>query len=611
MWVHLSFLKIIVYNIYIKMRFKLNKIILCFLLIFSTSSLATTYIVSSTGNDNNLGTQAAPFRTISKGASKAVAGDTVYVRSGTYVEAVIVWQSGTAAAPIKLHAYPNESPVIDGQNTQPTGNYYALIFLAGNYWDVSGFELKNSRQYGVDMPGQHNSLHKMNVHDSRMHGIIARGDYSLVEDSRISRASLDHTDIMWGSGLVACSCFGSDPITNNAILRRNVSYNNFGEGIATWQADGTIIEDNVSYDNYAVNLYIADAKNVVVQRNLVYATQNSVTLFGRQARGIGMSNEYNGNSLDNVKVINNMVLGTSAPFVYFPNTGPNTLSNTLIAYNTFVNGKSGHAGNGTTSNIVPGSFTNVRFANNISIQEDGTAVSSINPVAGLTLSNNLWSKTPSYKGPTDIVGNPLIAKSGPITPGQLTPEYFKIASTSPAVNKALIISQVTDDFFKNPRGNTPDIGAHEILTSTTTPPPVTPPTTTVPSLSLNKIVTSSSDESTSLLAKNVTDGLLTTRWSSQFSDPQWISIDLGAWYSLNKISLQWEAAAAKEYKIQGSIDNINWFDLYSVANGVGGTEEYLINGVARYVKINGVKRITPYGYSLWEISIYGTIFPCK
>ena len=48
------------------------------------ASAATTYYVSPSGNDNNAGTQAAPFKTIQAGITNAATGDTVTLGDGTY-----------------------------------------------------------------------------------------------------------------------------------------------------------------------------------------------------------------------------------------------------------------------------------------------------------------------------------------------------------------------------------------------------------------------------------------------------------------------------------------------------------------------------------------------
>jgi len=68
------------------------------------------------------------------------------------------------------------------------------------------------------------------------------------------------------------------------------------------------------------------------------------------------------------------------------------------------------------------------------------------------------------------------------------------------------------------------------------------------------MVTVSSIEAAGLEGSNLVDGIYTTRWSSQFSDPQMVTIDLGDVYSISDIVLYWEAAYAKEYYLRSSVD---------------------------------------------------------
>lgn len=102
------------------------------------------------------------------------------------------------------------------------------------------------------------------------------------------------------------------------------------------------------------------------------------------------------------------------------------------------------------------------------------------------------------------------------------------------------------------------------------------------------------------------DGDNGTRWSSQFADPQWIQVDLGAPARLSQVVLRWEAAAAKAYRIELSTDGSTWSTAYSTAAGSGGTVTHDITGTARYVRMYGTQRTTGYGYSLWEFQVYGT-----
>src|SRR2546430_1681599 len=59
----------------------------------------------------------------------------------------------------------------------------------------------------------------------------------------------------------------------------------------------------------------------------------------------------------------------------------------------------------------------------------------------------------------------------------------------------------------------------------------------VDTLALNKPTTSSSAEGSALAAAAAVDGNLSSRWGSQFSDAQWIKVDLGAATTVNHVVL--------------------------------------------------------------------------
>src|SRR5690348_6888441 len=73
-----------------------------------------------------------------------------------------------------------------------------------------------------------------------------------------------------------------------------------------------------------------------------------------------------------------------------------------------------------------------------------------------------------------------------------------------------------------------------------------------PLISQGKTATASSTENAAFPASNVVDGDTATRWSSAFSDPQWVQIDLGATASISQVILRWEPAYATAFQIQVS-----------------------------------------------------------
>ncbi|WNQ12906.1 discoidin domain-containing protein [Paenibacillus aurantius] len=123
---------------------------------------------------------------------------------------------------------------------------------------------------------------------------------------------------------------------------------------------------------------------------------------------------------------------------------------------------------------------------------------------------------------------------------------------------------------------------------------------------LNKTAAASSVFPSWTNPSNVLDGNELTRWSSnEGTDPQWISVDLGQSRTINRVRLNWEAAYGKSYKIQVSTDAVNWTDVYSTSAGNGGIDDIGFPATtARYVRMYGTQRGTPFGYSLYELGVY-------
>jgi beta-glucanase (GH16 family) len=135
--------------------------------------------------------------------------------------------------------------------------------------------------------------------------------------------------------------------------------------------------------------------------------------------------------------------------------------------------------------------------------------------------------------------------------------------------------------------------------STTPPPGGT-------NLAQGRPTTASSTENGSFPAPAATDGNTGTRWSSAFSDPQWVRVDLGGTHAVNKVVLNWEAAYGKAFQIQTSNDGSTWTTIYSTTTGTGGNQTLNVSGSGRYVRMNGTQRGTQYGYSLWEFQVFGS-----
>ncbi|MFF5972718.1 discoidin domain-containing protein [Streptomyces sp. NPDC012769] len=128
-----------------------------------------------------------------------------------------------------------------------------------------------------------------------------------------------------------------------------------------------------------------------------------------------------------------------------------------------------------------------------------------------------------------------------------------------------------------------------------------------PLLSRGKPATSSSDEDSTLTPDKAFDGDPATRWASaEGSDPQWLRVDLGTTASVSRVRLSWEVAYAKAYRIEISADGATWTTLATEAAGNGGTDDWTgLTGKGRHLRVYGTARGTSYGYSLYEVEVYG------
>lgn len=136
-------------------------------------------------------------------------------------------------------------------------------------------------------------------------------------------------------------------------------------------------------------------------------------------------------------------------------------------------------------------------------------------------------------------------------------------------------------------------------------PPPTPPPTCGPLISRNRPVTASSIESPNQAAAFAVDGNTGTRWSSAHNEPNWLQIDLGSTQQITRVRLNWEVAYGRAYSIQLSTNGSTWTDAFTQSFGSGGVEDLNVSGSARYVRMNGISRATPYGFSLWEMEVFG------
>ncbi|WP_238012436.1 discoidin domain-containing protein [Dactylosporangium sp. AC04546] len=128
-----------------------------------------------------------------------------------------------------------------------------------------------------------------------------------------------------------------------------------------------------------------------------------------------------------------------------------------------------------------------------------------------------------------------------------------------------------------------------------------------------KTATASSNENGSLVPAKAVDGDVNTRWSSQFSDPQWLQVDLGTTTDICQVVITWQTSYARAFSLEVSPTGAagSWTPIYSTTTNTGGTQTLAVSGSGRYIRMHGTQRATRYGYSIKEFAVYsGAVVEC-
>jgi hypothetical protein len=137
--------------------------IIAFSFLFLSESQAKNYFVAVNGNDTTgAGTIISPYASVIKAQTLVVAGDTVFIRGGSYTmkESQISYtspvgpyacihylsKSGTSASKrIYYWAYPGEHPIFDMSNVKPVGYRNTVFYTTGSWLHIKGLEITGTQ----------------------------------------------------------------------------------------------------------------------------------------------------------------------------------------------------------------------------------------------------------------------------------------------------------------------------------------------------------------------------------------------------------------------------------------------------------------------------------
>jgi hypothetical protein len=239
----------------------------------------SVFYVSTTGNDANAGTQAAPWRTVQHGVDSVHAGGTVNVRGGVYSELVSIHGSGNATQGfITLRNYPGETAVLDAEHFVPEGRTAILTIHNQSYVRIQGLEICNFHTaehrltpLGISVigSGSHIELLKNNVHhiEQTFNGRDAPGRggngfgiavYGTDPKTPISDLIIDGNEVHHLQTGSSESLVVNGNVTHFRITHNTVHDNN------------NIGIDVIGFERTAPDPAVDQARDGIVSNNLVY-----------------------------------------------------------------------------------------------------------------------------------------------------------------------------------------------------------------------------------------------------------------------------------------------------------------------------------------------------
>ncbi|MHB0970024.1 MAG: right-handed parallel beta-helix repeat-containing protein [Thermoanaerobaculia bacterium] len=418
------------------------------------AAFSANYYVAPQGSDANPGSDALPWRTIGQAASTMVAGDTVYIRDGTYAEAVSPKNSGAAGAFITYTAYPGHTPTIDGA-TVVLGEYTGLVYITGTrYIRISKLRVINAGPEANNAGILVDTSDSIVIEDNATYNTMSSG-IGVWASSNVTVAGND-VRLCCNDGQQECiTIAGTDgfEVRNNTVHESGPGTLG-GEGIDVkdGSANGSV-HDNDVHDMNRIGIYVdawdKHTRNITIYRNRVHDIN---------ADGMAVASEAGG-LLENVSIYNNIVHDNTFNGLIIGEWGvpspTRPVKNLTVINNTFANnGRSGWGGGLTLDNP---DAQGVVIRNNIFSGNETYQINTAFTVPGLVIDHNLIDAFRGYetetRGSEYQEGDPQFAGTGD----------FHLRATSIAIDTGAPLDAPSTDFdgWRRPQGRGTDIGAYE------------------------------------------------------------------------------------------------------------------------------------------------------
>ena len=446
---------------------------------------ASVYYVATNGNDSNSGTEQSPWQTIQKACDSLTAGDTVYIKVGTYKEKVTVNVSGSESGGyITIQNFGTDKVILDGTEiTAPSGQSALLLINSKSFITIKGLEICNYKTstsglliMGIFITGSahhiqisnnniHNIENNAKVDSDKMgrdaHGIAVYGtdgtnsiNNIIIDGNTVTNCELGSSESMVVNGNV-----DTFTITNNLIHDNdNIGIDMIGwEGKASSndQARNGVCRGNTVYnissagnpaydtdDLCADAIYVDGGKDIIIERNAAYTSDI----------GIEVASEHNGKTTSGVMVRDNLIYNNNCIGIAFGgyDTNRGTTVNCQFLNNTLYNNDTLQQGNGeiliqkansntVKNNIIYCNSQNLVVGNPFSSTYSYNNTFDYNTYYGPGGTSNVewqWQNKyytgfAAFKNKTNqdlhsIFANPLLKSTSPLD--------FHLQSGSPAIN---------------------------------------------------------------------------------------------------------------------------------------------------------------------------------
>ena len=395
-------------------------------------------------SDSNTGTEDLPWKTIQKAAETIMAGDTVYVKEGTYNERIIPQNSGAPGNYITYASFPGDSVTIDGTGYQIWYDQ-GLFHIEKSYIKISGLRVINSEWAGIaTIYTDHSIIENCITYNTDSSGILAAYASNIIIDgNEVEKANTGPVDEAITVGRVE----------NFEIKNNHVHHCTRKEGIDVKSgcSNGKIYKNHV-HDIAGVGIYVDagsyDEHNIDVFQNNVHDCLHGIILESENGGNLENINVYNNivydniyNGIDiggmtgkegyernNIKVINNILHNNGALAIKIMTqtedvVGPLIIRNNILSGNNWQMLYFRYAGTYASSNVY--------------------------------VDHNLFTADSDYYGDNTVIGDPMF-----VNPSEAD---FHLLEDSPAIDSGSPIDAPDFDFDgnKRPSGNRYDIGVFE------------------------------------------------------------------------------------------------------------------------------------------------------